>query len=540
MKNILSHLRYVLVALSVMSLTACTKTVKHESPESHVTDDGARIELLFPVDGRTDVPVDIDAIRITLTNINGELVTPSNISITPQLSGVISLINESEVQVQPTDPLAKNTVYTMTVSGLKSLSGNRVAAVSWRFTTASVVNASPNLNPISKPEPVGSADCRLSTVLCVDDTVGPNQEYSSIQAAINASQAGDTVKVFSGQYDGFRVDKSGTPDQRIMIMSVATDVFITGSEPYGNNAIRINNASYITVKGFNISRTNISSRGGYNNACVAARGANVSVPMQSLSFINNHLNGCSPAGMYLSNVNDLLIKRNTVENTKRNASGLQGMGFYISNAAADNASIIENKIINNSGHGIHFNGDSSVGGDGVQSGHLIKGNFIIGNGINGFNMDGVVGAELVNNVFSKNGRHGIRGFKIDGGSGPRKFKIVNNTFFRNGSSAAKMSADSGGHVVFNNIVINNIENNFVINEAKMTVSNNLISTHEVSVFVSVADNDYRLKSAAAAVNRGIGRLLSVKSPASDISETTRSATPDIGAFELGSKYPAWY
>jgi len=538
MKNILSHLSYVFLTLSVISLTACIKTVKPESPGSKISDDSAKLELLFPVNGRTDVPVDIDAIRITISNINGELVTPTNISITPAFSGVVALINESEVQVQPTNPLEKNTVYTMTVSGLKSLSGHPVAPVNWRFTTASVVTQS--ANPIPNPGSLVSADCRLSTVLCVDDTEGDNQEYSSIQAAINVSQAGDTVKVFSGQYDGFRVDNSGTPEKHIVIMSAASDVYITGSEPYGNNAIRINNASYITVQGFNITPTSVSSRGGYNNACVAARGANVSVPMHSLSFINNHLDGCSPAGMYLSNVNGLLIKRNTVENTKRNASGIQGMGFYISNAAADNATIVENKIINNSGNGIHFNGDSSVGGDGVQSGHLIKDNFIIGNGINGFNMDGVIDAEVVNNIFSKNGRHGIRGFMIDGSSGPKNFKIVNNTFYSNGSSAVKMTADSGGHVVFNNIVIDNIENKIVISKANMTVSNNLVSTDELSVFVSAVDNDFRLKSGAAAVNGGVGSLLSVNFPAADISGTTRSVTPDIGAFELGSEYPAWY
>jgi Bacterial Ig-like domain/Right handed beta helix region len=526
MKNILSHLRHVFVALSLMSLAACIEIAEPESPDSNVTDDWAELILLFPENGQTDVPVGIDAVRLTINNINGDLVTSSNISFTPALSGVVTLISESEIQFQPTDPLDAYTTYTMTVSGLKTLSGNSVAPVSWSFTTNST--------------PVVLSDCTLSTVLCVDDTAGENQEYSSIQAAIDVSQAGDTVLVFSGNYDGFRVDKSGTSSQRIKIMSAAADVYITGSEPYGNNAIRVDNASYITVEGFNITRTSISSGGSYNDSCVAARGANVSVPMQSLSFINNHLDGCSPAGMYLSNVNNLLIKRNTVVNTSRNSSGSQGMGFYIANSAAKNATIIENKIMNNSGDGMHFNGDSSVGGDGVQSGHLIKDNFIIGNGINGFNMDGIVDTEVVNNVFAENGRHGMRGFMIDGGSGPQNFKIVNNTFYSNGSSAVKMTADSGGHVVFNNIVIDNVENNFVIDAANMTASNNLISTDEVSIFVSAVDNDFRLKSSAAAVNGGTASLLTTNSPLYDISATIRSVTPDIGAFELGSEYPAWY
>jgi len=40
-------------------------------------------------------------------------------------------------------------------------------------------------------------------VLCVSAVGGPNQEFTSIQAAVDAALPGDTVLVFDGRYPGF-------------------------------------------------------------------------------------------------------------------------------------------------------------------------------------------------------------------------------------------------------------------------------------------------------------------------------------------------
>ena len=381
-------------------------------------------------------------------------------------------------------------------------------------------------------------DCADPNTLCVDDTAGSNQEYTSIQSAVDAASAGDTVVVFDGNYAGFRVDKDGTSNNRIIIVANGANVNITSSEPNGNNPIRIDNASYITIDGFNIDRSGASSSSSYDYACIAARGATVTAPMESLSFLNNTLLNCNPGGMYLSNVNQLTIRGNVVDGSTGGSD--QGMGIYIANAAADNAHILENIIINNSGNGIHFNGDSSVGGDGIQTGHLIEKNIIMDNGQNGLNMDGVQSVLFQNNIFVRNDRHAIRGYEIDGAQGPEDFVIVNNTFFDNTSSPAKTTEDRGGHIIFNNIVIDNGENSFNIEAVNYLASNNLISTEASTVFTDATSDDYRLINTSDAVNGGLSTFQTIDAPTTDIADSVRSGSPDQGAFETGSGYPFWY
>src|SRR3989344_111837 len=62
------------------------------------------------------------------------------------------------------------------------------------------------------PSPV-SADCTSSAVRCVDDTAGSTQEYLTIQAAVNAAIAGDTVLVYPGTYRESVKAKSGVKIQ---------------------------------------------------------------------------------------------------------------------------------------------------------------------------------------------------------------------------------------------------------------------------------------------------------------------------------------
>ena len=42
--------------------------------------------------------------------------------------------------------------------------------------------------------------------------------------------------------------------------------------------------------------------------------------------------------------------------------------------------------------------------------------------------------------------------------GAKDLVLVNNSFVQNGDSAAKMSEDDGGHVLFNNLLVGNVDN----------------------------------------------------------------------------------
>ena len=512
-------------AFIILFLVACSSTSTSVTREPGGGGTAGEVDVTSPTDGSTGVSINVSAIGLHLENIDN--MNNSNIDFSPNINGAVVNTSGTDYEFQPSGVLSEFTTYTVTISGLTDQSGDPVSDMSSSFTTGSDLST--------------SYDCQDLDTLCVDDNSSSNQEYSTIKAAIDASQAGDTVLVFEGNYSGFRVAKSGTSSQRLKIIAGSSSVFLTGSEPQGNNAIRIQNSSYITIEGFTINRTgNGPNSYDYDNACIAARGASSGPPMNSIHLVNNLLIECKVAGMYLSSVSNLLISRNTIDSTKITSDGSAGMGIYMANSETKNAIVIDNKIINNAGHGIHLNGDSSVGGNGIQSGHVIERNAIIGNGISGFNMDGVQSSLVKNNVFANNGRHGMRGFQIDGSQGPADFIIVNNTFFGNASSPTKFSADSGGHVVFNNIIIDNGANAFDFENNNYSISNNLFSTDETSTFVDASNIDFRLNSGSAAINAGTSSFASNSAASDDLSKTPRNGTPDLGALELGSDNPVWY
>src|SRR3990170_4027361 len=69
-------------------------------------------------------------------------------------------------------------------------------------------------------------------ILHVDDSTGPTQEYSTIQAAVNAARPADTVLVHDGNYRGFTVYDSGKISSPIMITAQGNAAVI--NRPNGN------------------------------------------------------------------------------------------------------------------------------------------------------------------------------------------------------------------------------------------------------------------------------------------------------------------
>jgi len=85
--------------------------------------------------------------------------------------------------------------------------------------------------------PAFAATCADANLLCV----GSGQEYTTIQAAANAAQPGDTVQVYAGTYAGFKTTRSGTPGNLITFRRNATDIVtVTGQVQIDHNYISIN------------------------------------------------------------------------------------------------------------------------------------------------------------------------------------------------------------------------------------------------------------------------------------------------------------
>jgi hypothetical protein len=211
--------------------------------------------------------------------------------------------------------------------------------------------------------------------------------------------------------------------------------------------------------------------------------------------------------------------------------------------------------------GIHFNGDLSVGGDGIISGLLVEQN-VVSNGLqNGFNMDGVQDSTFQNNLVSGVSNNALRGYAIDGAAGPKNMRIINNTLISGGGWAVKFTEESGGHVVFNNVLLGGgavcIPNGSVSSDYNVTVdrfsrdndasaislsawralgndSHSLVSA-ATSLFVNGGANDYHLKSGAPAIDAGAPKFGSLAAPIVDLDGLARptGTAHDAGAYEAG-------
>jgi nitrous oxidase accessory protein NosD len=397
-------------------------------------------------------------------------------------------------------------------------------------------------------------DCAAANVRCVDDTPGPTQEYATIQAAVDDARAGDLVLVFDGSYAGFQVTTSGGPGAPLVVRAQASGAVIDADGPTGDG-IRLENVSHVTIAGFHI--VGVTDRG------LAHRGATPEAPVHGLIIRGNTIQDSGTEGMYLSEVADSLVEGNTI--TGAGASGADRThGIYLANAGSKGTTLRGNVISGSGTAGIHFNGDLSVGGDGIISGLVVEENVIFDNGQNGLNLDGVQDSVIRNNVIHGNAENGIRAYAIDGAAGPKGLVIVNNTIHVPAGAGwcVRITEDGATNVVFNNILINEdadngsialdatagfqSANNAVVDsftpdrdDTYLTLaewqalgydSGSFVAT-AAALFTDAASGDYVTKAGAPAVGAGLLSFAGHAAPTTDIRGNARTAPVDVGAYE---------
>jgi hypothetical protein len=92
-----------------------------------------------------------------------------------------------------------------------------------------------------------SYNCSASNILCVDDTPGGTQEYSTIQECANVIQAGQICLVFPGVYEErVTVERSGTASARLTFKAqTSRSALMQGFNVKGK---------YVRIEGFHITR----------------------------------------------------------------------------------------------------------------------------------------------------------------------------------------------------------------------------------------------------------------------------------------------
>lgn len=279
--------------------------------------------------------------------------------------------------------------------------------------------------------------------------------WQTLQFAANQVDAGDTVIVRAGNYQGFDLRTSGSSSAPITFQA-DPGVIINQVNPVTNDGINIEQASYVTIDGFTLLSPSTTTRAGIR--VVGDGDIDQNNFSQHVTIRNNTASGWGRWGILTGFVNDVVIERNTF------SGAVLEHGIYVSNSG-DRPVVRYNHVFNNRANGIHLNGDidsgdtSFPGVDGVITGARIEGNIIHGNGTgggSGINGDGLVNSVIVNNLLYDNHASGISLYQIDGGAASTNGVIANNTIINASNARWNINLTDGatGATIFNNILYN--------------------------------------------------------------------------------------
>jgi Right handed beta helix region len=262
--------------------------------------------------------------------------------------------------------------------------------------------------------------------------------WATLPHAADQVAAGDTVHVLDGSYQGFYLTTSGAPGAPITFKAEGPAVQITQDNPTTADGINLEGASYVVVDGFVV---NDRTRAGIR----AVTASHVTVRNCSLGYNGRW-------GILTGFVDDFLAEDNEAHHSQAEH------GIYVSNSCA-RPIVRRNHVHDNQANGLHFNGDASLGGDGLIQNALVEGNVIHGNGVgggSGINMDGGVNGVIRNNLLYDNHASGISLYQIDAGAPATGNLIVNNTILTasDGRWCVNIADGSTGNTLRNNILWN--------------------------------------------------------------------------------------
>ena len=267
--------------------------------------------------------------------------------------------------------------------------------------------------------------------------------------------------------------------------------------------------------------------------------------------------------IFTSFCDDILIEGNTASRS------IKEHGIYVSNSG-DRPVIRGNTSRDNRMCGIHMNGDSSQGGDGIISNAVIENNIIFGNGPgggSGINCDGLQNSKIQNNLLYNNHANGISLYRIDGAAGSTGNSVINNTVVQSADArwAVNIKNQSRNNLVVNNILFHdgsrgaiNIaadslsgfrsDFNIVVDQFSPDDGESLLSlsawqsatgldrrtqvSNPHDVFVNHASGDYHLRDGSPAIDAADPR----RRHSLDIEGRRRpaGARPDAGAYEANA------
>ena len=391
------------------------------------------------------------------------------------------------------------------------------------------------------------------------------QPWATLQKAVDAVAPGDVIIVRAGTYAGCRIGKSGIANSPITLKADA------GARPLINSLASTNrHQSLIEIENFDL-RVSYWVIDGFEISGAPRHGVDIRnadyITVQNCFSHNNGSTSVRGDGIFLG-----FSERPTLQFNELSFNSEHGL--YHSNSA-DYPTIRGNRLHHNTNAGIHINGDLSQGGDGVISFGLIEKNVIWENGAgggSGINCDGLSDSVIRNNLLFANRASGISLYAIDAAAGASRNQVLHNTIIQAASGrwclnipASDGVASPTGNVVKNNIFIHpgtrgsvttyspsalQSDYNIVVNRFSQDDGNtfitlsawqaagqdqhSIVSTPE-TLFVDVANNNYRLKTGSPALNAGTS--VAVTEDADGVPRPQGFAA-DIGCYESAANAAA--
>ena len=289
--------------------------------------------------------------------------------------------------------------------------------------------------------------------------VGGEGKYTTISAAVNAANAGDTILVSPGTYvENIAIDKplkivstGGAQATVVKASDKSKEVFLLGSAD-------------ITIQGFTITGGNMGVSFGQTSNCI---------------LTNCVVNG-NVFGVYLANATSNLVSNNNLDGN--------GFGIYLDGSSG-------NKLSNNSATNEKGGGGKASLSDGIYMFNSNNNNVVrcdLSNNNNfGASLYQSQGNAFSNNTISSNAQFGVR---LRDGSDNNKFSY--NVFKANAENGVLIGDSKGNTFYFNNFVDEKShfytqEDNYINSTKKLnyTFNGNLFSGFVGNYYSNYVGND---------------------------------------------------
>jgi hypothetical protein len=347
--------------------------------------------------------------------------------------------------------------------------------------------------------------------------------WRTLQYAADVVQAGDTVLVGNGTYQGFMIQSHGTAGLPILFKAQSNGANITTRNATTADGINIESwgdspSDFVTVDGFNVysqPRMGIRAIGGNG------------IVIKNCTSHNNSSNG-----IFSGDTPNIQVLNNI---TYENGSSSYEHNIYISNALSDGAIVRGNLVYNsNAGNGLQLNGDWEMGGDGFIDNALIENNIVYGNSKKGLSLISIRYGRIQNNIIYNNGpaAGGIHLVDQEGQNFSTGNVVVNNTIDEPGQASIRINAGSDNNYIFNNISVGATGIRF---EGDGNFQrNNYSSGNGSGLFVNHAGHDYHLLQNSPAKSFGTASYEARPAPAVDSEGNIRPQGTgyDAGAYEF--------